>query len=1549
MEFYEGPNIRHPDSDFDGLLDGRNATVDNDSALFDYYVSYELPYIDNGNGTSTFVGEKSINTHPLKTDSDTDNIKDATEVFGYNVTIKRANGSVEEKYVYTDPANEDSDNDELIDGRELSFRTDPTHPDADADSLIDGHNVTATNGSAMFQYFDNLGILYLDNGDGTVTFVGELTVGASPTNNESDSDGIPDLSEVFVYGTQPATVDTDQDGLPDGYEVFYGFNPLNNATTENDYDSDNYTNVYEYMYGTDPSYWDTDFDGMSDAWEWQFGLRPLDNGTDMYERKHNISLNLWYYDVLQNEGNITRGPEGDLDNDNLTNLEEYGYMKSTDWDETTDGTWWSGLNPNDWDTDSDNVSDLIEVKDGTYWWEAENYTTNDVVNDSANFASYGSAAQGTDSDPTVFWINWSLPSPTTDYKLYIKARKTSGTDASLEVYDGTDLLFTATVDNQTYNWYNSSSECDISGSGQVSIKGKDVNGTEPSLYVDKVLLVAYDTIMVNKVYDGDTDHSSLTFDMDVTSEVYIRIPVWGSQKRYVTNATMVISGSDDPTAWNVTMNVGDKVPSKGLQWYFAGEFKGDKWSYTIDLAGEFNQYLANHTDEMDGDNDGNVSIPLKFGHNVVGENGEITISEVHVLLAPYVTDPLDNDTDSDWLDDGRERLRFNTSSLEPDSDNDEITDWSEVNEDQDGEPKNGTQLTDPTDSDTDDDLLDDLDDPFPTIADMDYDGRIDGIENRTGTLPYDPDTDNDGLLDGFDVIVNHTCDAWWSLVNITGLLNESINATHTRFFGELSAGTSPVSTDSDGDGLSDGYEFIGVTDPSNPDTDGDGLLDGDNITIGQSDWRHKLFSSIGVVVMNGTFMGENYSMTDSSKSDTDGDGMPDGWEVKFWLDPNDGNGKHGAEGDLDEDNVTNLNEYYHQSNPKSSDTDFDTLPDGWEITYGLDPLHNGTDKYILTTSYEYNTVTNTSTCDGPNGDPDDDSFLNSLEFSYGTLPSDADSDGDGLIDGNTTEIERDTRTFKLWEAQGIPYIALSGYTVRFLGEGEQDTNRTNPDSDFDSATDGQELHGYNVMISWYEGDDLKSTNKTIYGHPWGAYKQTDNSTYLDVDEDGITDVDEIDPANSTTESVMEFMEHFKDDQEMLDGQFNPFIRESTPPVVINVKVKTHENWETVWVGFIPVPTLKRAWAEIDMEMIDVAKFYVTVKISPGRIAHFEGEGHEWFKAELDLHLLELMGKYTVRIEMVDISGNELDPPYEEEVDGWFGGVLRMLEALWDFICSVVSAIAEAVAKALSFLLDMIMAVVMELIQLALVPVFDTVGDWLGSVYLAVDRMMSIGDTDYVDAKTLHQIIFLSPFTDIVLRVAVVIMIVIAIIAVVALLIPGVGAAMSAIGSLFKNAVSSVVASAASAFGFAMSAAAGLIIGIVMTNLIPNNPAWDVVTATGSLFVTTLILTIQFGMAWKVGVGSFTLMDGDIFGIILAIVGFLLTIGWSFLPANERGENQGLYSVIGLTLAFWGMILGWGTKSWTDTLLPEPWGMLDEFLGTALFGIAFTQATFKGSK
>ncbi|MFQ5884850.1 MAG: hypothetical protein ACE5IO_07095, partial [Thermoplasmata archaeon] len=300
-------------------------------------------------------------------------------------------------------------------------------------------------------------------------------------------------------------------------------------------------------------------------------------------------------------------------------------------------------------------------------------------------------------------------------------------------------------------------------------------------------------------------------------------------------------------SWNVTMNTGDKMFDKGeKQWYFDGEFNTLDESATLDLAGEFNQYLSNHSDGYDGENDGNVSIPLKFNAD---HNGEITVYGVVVLLVPYITDPLDNDTDSDWLSDGRERLQYNTSSLAPDSDNDEITDWSEVSEDQGN--RTGIQHTDPTDSDTDDDLLDDLIDPDPLISDGDYDGILDGIEIRRGTNPEDPDSDDDRLLDGFNVTVKNTSPAYDSFMNNHSIFYEAINETHTKFYGELAFGTDSLNPDSDGDGEEDGAEVSDSTNPLNPDTDGDGLLDGNDFDVDEGDWRYNVFMALAIVILNG--------------------------------------------------------------------------------------------------------------------------------------------------------------------------------------------------------------------------------------------------------------------------------------------------------------------------------------------------------------------------------------------------------------------------------------------------------------------------------------------------------------------------------------------------------------------------------------------------------------------------------------------------------------------------------------------------------------------------
>ncbi|MFW3145851.1 MAG: PKD domain-containing protein [Thermoplasmatota archaeon] len=65
--------------------------------------------------------------------------------------------------------------------------------------------------------------------------------------------------------------------------------------------------------------------------------------------------------------------------------------------------------------------------------------------------------------------------------------------------------------------------------------------------------------------------------------------------------------------------------------------------------------------------------------------------------------------------------------------------------------------------------------------------------------------------------------------------------------------------------------------------------------------------------------------------DTDGDGMPDQWEIKYGLDPNLDDSRR----DYDSDQLINLKEYELHTNPKSSDSDGDGMPDNYEYRYAF--------------------------------------------------------------------------------------------------------------------------------------------------------------------------------------------------------------------------------------------------------------------------------------------------------------------------------------------------------------------------------------------------------------------------------------------------------------------------------------------------------------------------------------------------------------------------------------------------------------------------------------
>lgn len=210
-----------------------------------------------------------------------------------------------------------------------------------------------------------------------------------------------------------------------------------------------------------------------------------------------------------------------------------------------------------------------------------------------------------------------------------------------------------------------------------------------------------------------------------------------------------------------------------------------------------------------------------------------------LLRTEETSDPTNPDTDGDGIQDGTEVHVWGTLPVAQDSDGDGLTDDYEVTPHSLVLTIDGVSTTLP---------------PFTTEAtlwDTDGDGLGDGEERTLGadrvvTHPISSDTDDDGLWDGYTV------------------------GTH---LGELSCGANATLTDTDADTFSDSTEATPrdltlsvngtnevrsvTTRAYTNDSDGDGLTDNE-------EWYGT--SAYGVV-------------TDPSTPDTDGDGLLDGQEL----------------------------------------------------------------------------------------------------------------------------------------------------------------------------------------------------------------------------------------------------------------------------------------------------------------------------------------------------------------------------------------------------------------------------------------------------------------------------------------------------------------------------------------------------------------------------------------------------------------------------------------------------------------------------------------------
>ncbi|MBU2945544.1 Ig-like domain-containing protein [Zobellia uliginosa] len=484
------------------------------------------------------------------------------------------------------------------------------------------------------------------------------------------------------------------------------------------------------------------------------------------------------------------------------------------------------------------------------------------------------------------------------------------------------------------------------------------------------------------------------------------------------------------------------------------------------------------------------------------------------------TDPYNTDTDGDGVPDNTD-----TDPLDPcdpvqvagytgyDASN---TIWAAADCDSDGvlNSTENTNGTDPYSSDTDGDGVPDNTDTDPlapcdpvqaagytgydvgnaiwAAADCDGDGVINGTEATNGTDPYNTDTDGDGVPDNTDSDAIDPCDpvqapgytgydasnAIWAAADCDG--DGVINST------EATNGTDPYSSDTDGDGVPDNIDADPL-DPCDPvQAAGYTGYDASNAIWAAADCD-------GDNVTNGT---EDTFGTDPYNIDTDGDGVQDDVDNDP-LDPCDPAQAPGyssydasnaiwAAADCDNDGVTNGTEVTNSTDPYSTDTDGDGVPDDIDSD-PLDPCDP-----VQAAGYIGYDATNpiwaAADCDG-------DSIINGTEVTNGTDPYNPDSDGDGIDDGQ----EDTDGTDPLNDCDSIGGIPLP--TSDCDGDGVQ--NSLDACEGFDDAINAD---GDALPDACDDDDDNDGIPDAVEGTGDFDGDGISDSLDLDSDNDGIPDL-----------------------------------------------------------------------------------------------------------------------------------------------------------------------------------------------------------------------------------------------------------------------------------------------------------------------------------------------------------------------------------------------------------------------------------------------------------
>ncbi len=220
----------------------------------------------------------------------------------------------------------------------------------------------------------------------------------------------------------------------------------------------------------------------------------------------------------------------------------------------------------------------------------------------------------------------------------------------------------------------------------------------------------------------------------------------------------VVAGAYDDAESLCTWSYVDVGNDGTREWTYRYDFDDE---VIIDIRASVNRGLA----QLVSSEDGTMSVPIAFGAQSAGV---LTVNNIHIQEVVVLTDPSNEDSDLDGLDDFQENSIYGTNPSDSDSDDDGLSDYEEI-----AIASN------------------------PFLVDSDGDALQDGYEVGIGTSPIRMDTDSDGLSDHEEVAIRKS---------------------------------NPLNQHSDGDGVKDGDECRAprFSNPNVVDTDGDGVTDYDD-------------------------------------------------------------------------------------------------------------------------------------------------------------------------------------------------------------------------------------------------------------------------------------------------------------------------------------------------------------------------------------------------------------------------------------------------------------------------------------------------------------------------------------------------------------------------------------------------------------------------------------------------------------------------------------------------------------------------------------------------